>query len=293
MCFSVFLQEIILKQFVRKELLAKIQLSSDYFSGLDAVTFSRWVNGVTSPAPFKQILIASITGNLDEYINTFLKIPKCKKTDEKYNLFLERFSNYYFNLSHNITKNEHIYHTKGNYSKISEITNLYTGKYQFYDRALKNSQLKYHIFHIGEINKNAAMSFIAFTTNVNRYLDLVSKATTREIKSDNFFGIIDLSFFCNKNHYETLIGLLFNLIIYTQKNLSEILFLTRGNDSLTWHEHAGGKLICRLETSSEYGDIYLFSVEIKKALNNSKILKSVKNTNQIYKDMNHKTSINT
>ncbi|EJV5950515.1 hypothetical protein N7I24_003065, partial [Vibrio alginolyticus] len=191
MCFSVFLQEIILKQFVRKELLAKIQLSSDHFSGLDAVTFSRWVNGVTSPAPFKQILIASITGNLDEYINTFLKIPKCKKTDDKYNLFLERFSNYYFNLSHRITESEYIYYTKGNYRKVPGITDLYTGKYQFYDRVIKNPKIKHHIFHIGEENKNTAMSFITFTTSVDGYLDLISRRITRRIKFDDFFGIVD------------------------------------------------------------------------------------------------------
>ncbi|MCG6461796.1 hypothetical protein K6U44_15375 [Vibrio parahaemolyticus] len=285
MHFSDFLQKIILKQSIRKELLAKIQLSSDYFSGLDAVTFSRWVNGVTSPAPFKQILIASVTGNLDEYISAFLIIPKCKKTDDKYNLFLERFSNYYFELLYDgVAESNCIFHAKGNCEKISEKIGLYTRKYKFYNDISKSKQLKYDIFYVGEKKENFAISFVAFTTNVNSYLDLVHRKTTKQIEVDDVMGIVDLSFFRSKKHYEMLIGLLFNFILDTQKDFKKILFLTRGYDSLSWHEYIGGELICRLETSNKYGNIYLFSVEIKKILNNSILLSLVKHTHKLYNE---------
>ena len=286
--FHEFLKEVVFKKIPRKELMIKLHLEYDEFQGLDNITMSRWTNGVTKPSSCRQLLIANAAQCLDTYL-TQCSAPKIPiSIESQFRKFLNQFNSCYHAIIMPSNQENKVYHFKGDNHEAKKIYGEFTSRINFISSKLESfdendKKYKVDVFYKGNLDRNAPESYLYFHKEVSIVLDSLNlcykKCGIENINNALFFG---LSFFKNSFDYELLFGLVLNYIIRHHFNVKSALFTARGREDISLYEILGAEQLTLLENSKEYGNVYLYHIDLQKVLSSPIFLGLIIKYNPIY-----------
>ncbi|CAH1607506.1 conserved hypothetical protein [Vibrio jasicida] len=270
--FHEFLKEVVFKKIPRKELMIKLHLEYDEFKGLDNITMSRWTNGVTKPSSCRQLLIAHAANCLNIFLHQ-CSAPKVPVSlESQYRKFLNQFDSYYHAIILKPERNAKICHFKGTNYEAQEIYGDYTSKINLMPAKVNsfddyNKKYNVDVFYKGNIESKIPESYMYFHQEVGALFDIldlsIDRYTSNPKKDTLFFG---LSFFKNSNDYELLFGLVLNYIIRHHFNVKSAFFTARGREDMSLYETLGAEQIALIDCSKDYGNVYLYHIDLQKIL---------------------------
>ncbi|GLR05575.1 hypothetical protein GCM10007906_31630 [Vibrio hyugaensis] len=270
--FHEFLKEVVFKKIPRKELIIKLHLEYDEFKGLDNITMSRWTNGVTKPSPRRQLIIAHATKCLNIFLNQCYAPKVPVSLESQYRKFLNQFNSHYHAIILNPELNSKVCHFKGSNSEAHEIYGDYTSKINITSSNLKNfddynKQYIVDVFYKGNVEKKLPESYMYFHQEIGVLFEILGlSAEEYAVKSDKdalFFG---LSFFKNSDDYELLFGLVLNYVVRYHFSVKSAFFTARGREDMSLYETLGAEQLALIDSSKDYGNVYLYQIDLQKIL---------------------------
>ncbi|OCH48162.1 hypothetical protein [Aliivibrio fischeri] len=276
--FKEFLNKIIIKKIKRKDLMVKLQLGHEEFNGVDAITMSRWFNGVTTPSLYRQLLICELTNCKKQYFE-LIEHPKIPVTlENSMSNFTTQFDSIYHELLRDTKQNE-IYTINTTNINSREITHPFM-KHINAKRKLINymddHNIKYSTtFFITGQKKDKLVNSYIFTHTRS---DLVFKALNIPASSYNpkdslYFG---LGFYRCSSDHEVLFGLVLNHLVHKHLDVQNLFIVCRGLKSMLWLECFGAEQVSIIEASNKMGNIYLYTISTQKILSNPVIITHIK-----------------
>ncbi|MGI9948054.1 hypothetical protein [Vibrio hyugaensis] len=273
--FMSFLNEKILKQMPRSELMIKLQLKYDEFAGLDAITLSRWSNGVTKPSLYRQLLIAHCVGCLDEYFER-CDVPKVPKINEvQFRQYTSQFDSSYHQI-----KTQSI-DSKVKYLKSTNKTTRRLYEYTFNIPSItevvehldkQNITFDVETFYIESSEDiESCVYFHEYCEGIIEKFGVEEKINELNIDIDNllFFG---LTYFRSSVHCEVLLGLALNRLIHSYFNIPDTLLVARGSTSMRFLEELGANLVHSRQQVKGLGNMYIYHINTQKLCSNPKLL---------------------
>lgn len=281
MHFNLFLKDIVLSKHTRKELMSRLASKYDDFSGLDPVTLSRWVKGITTPSIQRQILIAYCTNCTEEYIKYCTLRESSFSLKLSYQRLLEQFDNSYYSLAREVkTKETHYF--SGKQDQAEPINGFYMDKMLFHKKVKDLSDVKIEMFYLSEGGCEKASSFLGMSSDTSSYLKRLKPRLEYSDLPVNDSIVIFLSFFQDKWDFKELSGLLLSHILLNHFNKEGIFLIVRGTGSVAWFDAIGAKRLCLLERSNRYGNVFIYYITTKKLFGNALVINLVKNAYDSY-----------
>lgn len=287
--FGEFLRKTVFARTSRTDLLVKLQLEYAEFNGLDNITLSRWVNGVTTPSLNRQILIAKASDSLFDFLSNCpeIKVPTAIKN--KYNNYLNQFDSIYHSIDHCEHMHKYYYFKGPNligrdiYAHYMNKLNVNVTVKRYFK--LHNMTPVVEVFYRAKEPLSRASSFVCMSINTHMFLEAIG-FDKKEIASLTNGGalFINLSFFRCSNDYKDIFGLLLNHIIFNHLDLHSVIMVARGRDSMMWFETIGAEQVKLIEHSTVYGNIYLYKISLSKLLGIPVVLSSAIEKLGLYTD---------
>ncbi|ABU70638.1 hypothetical protein [Vibrio campbellii] len=272
--FDFFLKEFVLQKCSRKELMNRLVSNYDEFVGLDPVTMSRWINGITTPPIRRQILIAHCAGCIRDYVlySSFPPAPLSLMSD--YGLYVEQFDNVYHSLLKDIV-NKELFSFIGKQKNLEKIIGFYMNKMLFHKSLRESEDINIEMFYLAERCDNKAESFVGVTSDTSLYLSkLKIKFDYPELHVDDSI-MVTLSFFRSKQDFEQLVGRLLSHILFNYFDKKGLFLIVRGARSMNWFDSIGAQKVCLIEYSKEHGNVYLYYINTHIFFGNALVLSLV------------------
>ncbi|MGR5435708.1 hypothetical protein [Vibrio owensii] len=268
MQFYQFLQEWVLNNISRKELLIKLQLSHPSFSGLDNVTLSRWVTGTTSPSLSKQLLIAYYSDLLENFLELIDPAPISKIKYNNYHSFLKRFSNSYYNFLLEENKNEYLSYDKGTANALSKQHMWFKSKFKVYNDLIERSNTKFEMLYITNDGDKGMKSFVQYTKDLSGFFESLKIEFNGPFPSVETGFVVSFTHYESSEHYELLTGIFLAENFEHLIKSDEVFFIARGQEGLDLTSSFGGRDVLPLETSKKNENVYLCSIPVMKIFDN-------------------------
>ncbi|CAH1606271.1 conserved hypothetical protein [Vibrio jasicida] len=285
--FHSFLNGTVLKKINRKELLVKLQLSEEQFKGVDEVTMSRWVNGVTQPRRYRQLAIAYISDCIDEYIEQQTIQKLSASTNSTYLSYFSRLDERYHSLFKK--KNEDADILNLQHSDIISSSD----KYYFYVSALPRVKIILDCIFDAKIKLYNSLFFISRKSNVQSFVNLIyghdSIFELKELKKQQISAepskiAICMAYFESSNHAIILWGMVNNYLINNHVGEKDITIYFRGGEGLGLAMALGGQELFYLKGDDTSCNIYAFKYDMKKYLSHPIVMNSIINYNSKHKN---------
>lgn len=282
--FDLFLNNVVLVRYSRNELINKLTTKYDDFKGLDPVTMSRWVNGITTPSIQRQILVAHCADSMNEYV----QYPSCHELSSyvrgNFQLYTEQFDSVYYSLAKEVTEQE-MFFFSGSQNQAEAINGFYLDKMSFHKNFKGSSDIEVEMFYFSDQNGSRATSFLSMSLDTRLYLKTLNLSLENlKIPIDDSI-IVTLSFFSKKQDFKELAGCLLNHILFNYFDKEGLLLMVRGYRSMTWFDAIGAKKVCLVERSDLYGNVYLYYIKTRRFFGNASIFKLVKDSYCLYKSL--------
>ncbi|HIF9129869.1 TPA: helix-turn-helix domain-containing protein [Photobacterium damselae] len=221
MSFSLYLKKILQEnKLTRNELIARLNLSHEIFSNLDAITFSRWITNKTTPSPYKQALIAQHLGDdVIEFMKYDLTIKKESKTVELvFDKLMTKLEKSYSNISYfyNVDSYEYLVDVFDN-QRYEEKFSLFYKRFKLYD-LLKNGMKKINIACVFKTHNNLVASHVSFFKLNECLASMLSDIFNTDLAKNRIF--INVSYIDNRDSYFFMISVL----LYCLYKKSEMFF---------------------------------------------------------------------
>lgn len=275
MKFDRFLDTIVLGTISRSELLVRLHLAHEEFSGLDQITFTRWKNGITTPSLLKQLLICSTAGCLREYFE-YCEIPKPSiNLKSRYGQYLRQFDNHYHALNTDKLKaNYYYYH--GEVSSSRSIYSSYLHQLSAHKEFIELAEKDNVTFDVDVIYRSDrpfanASSFALFSLKSEKILCILEKICGLKegrITSSKYSAFLSLSYFSSSESYVNITGIMFNKLLWSSEQIDNVYFIIRGRESMNFYESIDAKKICLIEKSNVFGNVYLYEINWKDFIGN-------------------------
>lgn len=273
--FDWFLKKFALQKCSRKELMNSLVSNYDEFIGLDPVTMSRWVNGITTPPIRRQILIAHCVDCIRDYVlySSFPRAPLSLMSD--YRVYLEQFDNVYHSLLKDTVKKE-LFFFIGKQKKTEEIIGFHMNKMLFHKNIKESEDIPIEMFYLAERCDSKAESFAGITLDTSLYLKkLKINFDYPELHIGDSI-MVTLSFFRSKQDFEKLAGCLLSHILFNYFDKKGLFWIVRGSRSMNWFDSIGAIKVCLIEYSNEYGNVYLYYINTQLFFGNALVLGFIK-----------------
>ncbi|HDY7722176.1 TPA: hypothetical protein RQK05_004208 [Vibrio vulnificus] len=283
--FGKFLQDKILINTPKKELLIKLQLEHEEFVGLDSVTLANWVKGRSSPSLYKQLLIAQTCQCIPAYLDNF-KEAKVSSSDERtFMKYINRIDSPYHQIlaSDNET---YLFHKKGMYNE------LYPYVKPFSDKIVNLKKIAEQIRHrdiyaellaVGTKDNKRSESFIWMLHGFDAYLDCMAHPGDKNEYSSQNCLAVTLTYYHSSEHFSLLCGIFVNLVLECYPYKKKLVIIFRGLEGLMLSEILGGQLI-RSIPDSKYGNLYIHEFDVIRLFSNPLLLNIAKRYCHIYRD---------
>lgn len=270
MKFDRFLDTIVLGTVSRSELLVKLHLAHEEFSGLDQITFTRWKNGITKPSLLKQLLISSTAGCLNEYFE-YCEIPQPSiNLKSRYEQYLRQFDNHYHALKTDKLKVKYYYY----HGDVSSSRTIYSGYFhqlathkEFVELAEKhNITFDVDVVYRSDKPLSNSSSFALFSTKADKILYILEEVCGLKegrITSSKYNAFISLSYFSSSESYVNIVGIIFNKLLWSSEQIDNVYFVIRGRESMNFYESIAAKKVCLIEKSNVFGNVYLYEINWK------------------------------
>jgi hypothetical protein len=282
--FNHFLDSVLKSKFTRSQLLVKLQLEYTEFSGLDAITLSRWTNGVTQPSLYKQLLIAHAVDCLDTYLSQCRAPAVPKVMENHFAKYTSQFSQPY-HLIWSPRDQEVIRFKSGLAKELREIyqyilkIDILSDLSNHLDSI--NSGHKVNVFYVGgEHNAESCIYFHDQVLESFKSININSeKIEQMDVSNVLSFG---LAYFKSALHCEILLGLSLNYVIRHHFNRDNVLFTARGRASMDFFESIGAQLYASAPEKNNLGNIYIYHMALKKVCGNPKFFNLIKKYQGLY-----------
>ncbi|WP_146068397.1 hypothetical protein [Vibrio hyugaensis] len=279
--FDLFLKNVVLVRYSRNELINKLTKKYDDFKGLDPVTMSRWVNGITTPSIQRQILVAHCADSMNEYV----QYPSCPELSsylrENFQLYTEQFDMAYYSLAKEV-KQQEMFFFAGSQNQVEAIHGFYLDKMSFHKNFKGRADIDVEMYYLSDQNEGKATSFLSMSLDTRLYLEKLNlNLDHRDIPLDNSI-IVTLSFFSKKRDFKELAGCLLNRILFKYFDKEGVFLMVRGYRSMAWFDAIGAKKMCLIERSDLYGNVYLYYIKTKQFFGNASIFRLVKESYKLY-----------
>lgn len=265
--FDVFISDVVLKKITRQDLLVNLQLNHIEFSKLDAITLSRWSNGVTTPSYLKQLLIAHTTDTVQEFLNytQFMVLPITFR--RKYEQFVEQFNSPY-----------HSIHLSGENSTQTIVLKSFSmiDSKSLIGKHIKNLNQRYLVDDRLALLRTPPTELLKVSSGdgcVESFLTIYSSHSLLSeylIKRYCFSKVsrqkalcAGFSYFRNSEDYSSLCCALINKLLSRDIEQKYIFFFVRGVKSMTWFEYIGAKQHDVISRSKDFGNLYLYGMHLK------------------------------
>ncbi|PSB84767.1 hypothetical protein [Photobacterium damselae] len=248
MSFHNYLHEKIHKdKLSRKNIINDLSYYNEEFYCLDAITFSRWINGRTNPSIYKQILICYF---LNDSVYMYLKelrshISTPKSFTLRMNKIFEAIEREYSSILYNVNQDDESSFvlkklTDKEYDK--EFRTFFSNFTSYKDIYEKHINLKKErtIYSIQEIKDESITSHVNFFVYDGGGIGIVNDLFGLNIVENNSkVLIIDISFYRSQESYKRLISIFIKFIF--DNNLEECICfsISRGRDFLHLFESIG------------------------------------------------------
>lgn len=296
MCqFANFLSEQIFEKVSRNELMTKLQLKYEIFRNLDAITLSRWSNGVTSPSLEKQLIIAKEQNLTDEFLTMYSK----HKASAKLNKLVESF---WYNMDssfHSIMHHDDHKRIEFKQSYYSECSN----KYPLYDKLKKafniNTVEQANDFFMQRFNFVSSQEPEKILSHTSLYTDLISAVRNlcvnssvdraiEEVSKSNDHVVMGLSMYASSEDHKILLGLVGNHLLENYFEKKNLLIITRGTTSSNIFEMANSTQVCCLKHSNQFDNLYLYKHSLTEFIGNPLVFKLISEQRTAYKSLIYK-----
>lgn len=271
MIFHQYLQHVFKKNGIRQiELLSQLQSSHSIFSGLDAITLSRWCNNKTIPSYKKQLLISKHFERDLSYFIQHIDHPKITKVFLKmYDTLFNKLETSYARIGYLSIDNgpatlSMLNLTTETHRKLFGVFYKHMEAYRFiYSKLDQNNVIsKNCVFTIKQgVQIVSHLGFVEDMTTFSRYFKkkLPTQPTANSI-------VINVGHFSCRNYFESLIGHLFNHLVDSYWDIEECYIATRRADFLIFWEQMGGTQLLSVQESRFVGNVYIVQFNLKQLL---------------------------
>lgn len=270
--FNIFINDVVLKRLTRKELLIELQLTHTEFSKLDAITLSRWSNGVTTPSYLKQLLIAHTTNTIQEFLCHIQSITLPMVCRRSYEQFITQFDSKYhsIHLSGECSKRAVVserFSMVGTESLIAKHINNLNHLYLVEERMAPLSTPPTELMRVS-VGDGLLESFLTIHNSQSQVTKYFSQTYKFGKKLQQQVLCVGFSYFRNSEDYSLLCRALVNKLLSREIKQEYIFFFVRGSRSMAWFEYIGAKQYDVLSSSVEYGNLYLYGMNLKHLVSN-------------------------
>jgi len=265
--FNLFINDVVLKKITRQELLVNLQLNHVEFCKLDAITLSRWSNGVTTPSYLKQLLIAHTTDTVQEFLGYTQSIVLPIAFRRNYAQFVGQFNSPY-----------HSIHLSGEHSTQTVVLKNFSmiDSKSLIGKRIKDLNQRYLVNDRFALLRTLPTELLKVSADdgcVESFLTIYSSRSLLSEYLTKRYGLgkisrkkalcVGFTYFRNSEDYSSLCSDLVNKLLSRDIEQEYIFFFVRGVKSMTWFEYIGAKQHDVISRSKDFGNLYLYGMDLK------------------------------
>lgn len=289
--FDAFLQELVFTKISRNDLMTKLQLKYEIFGSLDAITLSRWSNGVTSPSLEKQLIIAKEQNLTDEFLTEYSSCKASVKLNRLFSDYWNSMDTSFHSIMHHddnkrLKFKQHFYSDSVDeypmYSKLKKAFNANSEK--------QERDLLLQRFSLLSENSNKVISHTSLFTDLDSSIknmevsNSVVRAVEHVIKQNDHIAM-GLSIYASSDDHRILLGIVGNHLLEHYFDKKRLLTIVRRKEMLNILEASGAIQVCCLKFSPEFDNLYLYQIPLTEFLGNPVIFRLTCEQRQTYKNL--------
>ncbi|CDT33291.1 conserved hypothetical protein [Vibrio crassostreae] len=260
--------------------MVELQLKHTEFSKLDAITLSRWSNGVTTPSYLKQLLIAHTTNTVKEFLDCKQSMVLPVACRRNYEQFVAQFDSKYHSIHLSGTQSvktivSERFSTIGADSLIAKRINSLNRRYLMNDKVAHLSLSPTEVMRVS-VDDGLAESFLTTYSPQSQVGEYLSKS----YRGSQKVLCAGFTYFRSSEDYSSLCGALINKLLSRKIESEYIFFFVRGAKSMAWFEYIGAKQYDVLSSSLEFGNLYLYGMSLKHFTGNPMYLNLASRNNE-------------